>query len=99
MLVVSNWHLFTLIRTLSKPKSLKDSIYVELLVEVDRPVLPVTDDSYAKDLTNLPQILSSKSTRQFLIEPVDLALTFGSSKYVVDVDQKLYTSFSVNKYI
>ena len=83
---------------LSETKSFEDCADVLLLIKVNCTVLPVMVDSYTKDFMYLPQILGIESTRQLLVEPVNVILSLGSSNDIININQQLKSSFSMCKH-
>src|SRR5436190_3408102 len=96
--IVSSRDLLALVCALSETKSFEDCADVLLLIKVNCTVLPVTVDSYTEDFMYLPQILGIESTRQLLVEPVNVILSLGSSNDIININQQLKSSFSMCKH-
>jgi len=96
--IVSSRDLLALMCALSETKSFEDCADVLLLIKVNCTVLPVTVDSYTEDFMYLPQILGIESTRQLLVEPVNVILSLGSSNDIININQQLKSSFSMCKH-
>ena len=72
LLIIGHGNLLVLIRLFPESKLLEHCPEVLFLIKVKASGLPVTGDSYAENLMNLPQVLGVKPSRKLLKEPVDL---------------------------
>ena len=96
-LVIRQWNDLQLILLIHNPEFLQNRIQVLFLVQVQRPILPVSSNSSAQNLADLPQALGIESTRELFSEPLYSSLFSRSYEYIVHVYKKIDFLLIINE--